>query len=56
MLPRLRFIAKEEKVKLTKDGEQALIRLSEGDMRLVLNILQVVLTDRKVTVSHETKF
>ncbi|VDD94562.1 unnamed protein product [Enterobius vermicularis] len=40
MLPRLRFIAKEEKVKLTKDGEQALIRLSEGDMRLVLNILQ----------------
>uniref|UniRef100_A0A0N5AZ16 AAA domain-containing protein n=1 Tax=Syphacia muris TaxID=451379 RepID=A0A0N5AZ16_9BILA len=40
MLPRLRSIAKAENVNLTTDGEQALLRLSEGDMRLVLNIMQ----------------
>ena len=41
MLPRLRFVVEEEQVKITEDGEQALLTLSQGDMRRVLNVLQV---------------
>lgn len=40
ILPRLDFVAKAEKVELTEDGRQALMSLSQGDMRKVLNILQ----------------
>ena len=37
---RLEFVADQEGVKLTKDGQEAILRLSGGDMRRVLNLLQ----------------
>jgi replication factor C subunit 3/5 len=40
ILPRLKYIAYQEDVTLTEDGEKALIALAQGDMRKVLNILQ----------------
>uniref|UniRef100_A0A914V2L8 Activator 1 subunit 5 n=1 Tax=Plectus sambesii TaxID=2011161 RepID=A0A914V2L8_9BILA len=40
MLPRLRYVVEQEKVNITEDGEQALLTLSQGDMRRVLNVLQ----------------
>jgi len=40
ILPRLEHVAKEEGVNLTDDGKKALMTLSLGDMRRVLNILQ----------------
>ena len=41
MRGRLEEIAAIEKVALTRDGADALLRLSAGDMRRVLNVLQV---------------
>ncbi|KAH7680195.1 replication factor c subunit [Aphelenchoides avenae] len=40
VMPRLEYIVKEEKVTVTEDGKEALYKLSGGDMRRVLNILQ----------------
>jgi len=40
ILPRLEQVCKEESVHVTTDGKEALMRLSQGDMRKVLNILQ----------------
>jgi len=40
ILPRLEHVCKEEKVTITEDGKQALMTLSQGDMRKVINILQ----------------
>uniref|UniRef100_A0A1B0AK70 Activator 1 subunit 5 n=1 Tax=Glossina pallidipes TaxID=7398 RepID=A0A1B0AK70_GLOPL len=40
ILPRLNKIIEEEKVNVTEDGKKALITLSKGDMRKVLNVLQ----------------
>ena len=40
IVPRIQYIVKEERVNATDDGIKALIHLSEGDMRKVLNILQ----------------
>ena len=40
ILPRLTHVAESENVELTEDGQKALITLSGGDMRKVLNILQ----------------
>jgi len=40
ILPRLKYVADKEDVKMTEDGEKALITLAQGDMRKVLNILQ----------------
>jgi len=40
IVPRLQFVADEEKVNMTEDGKKALITLAQGDMRKVLNILQ----------------
>ncbi|KAI8097771.1 P-loop containing nucleoside triphosphate hydrolase protein [Halteromyces radiatus] len=37
---RLNYIVQEEHVNLTEDGKSALLRLSNGDMRRALNILQ----------------
>ena len=37
---RLQFVADHENVPLTKDGREAILRLSGGDMRRVLNLLQ----------------
>jgi len=40
IMPRLAHVADSEDVSLTEDGKKALISLSGGDMRKVLNILQ----------------
>ncbi|SCV72822.1 BQ2448_4359 [Microbotryum intermedium] len=37
---RLNHVVEAEKVKLTEDGRQALLKLSKGDMRRALNVLQ----------------
>ena len=36
ILPRLKFVAEQEEVNLTEDGEKALMALSGGDMRKVI--------------------
>ncbi|XP_076393516.1 replication factor C subunit RfC3 isoform X2 [Megachile rotundata] len=40
ILPRLETIIKEENLNVSEDGKEALIALSGGDMRKVLNVLQ----------------
>ncbi|XP_063613930.1 replication factor C subunit 5-like, partial [Penaeus indicus] len=40
ILPRLNHVIEEESVQVTEDGKKALLALSGGDMRKVLNILQ----------------
>jgi len=40
ILPRLEHVCREEKVSITEDGKEALMTLSQGDMRKVINILQ----------------
>jgi len=40
ILPRLQHVYQTEGVKVTEDGEKAMMNLSGGDMRRVLNILQ----------------
>jgi len=40
ILPRLEHVCNEENVAITEDGKEALMTLSQGDMRKVLNILQ----------------
>jgi len=40
ILPRLELVCQEERVNITEDGKKALMTLSQGDMRRVLNILQ----------------
>ena len=40
MLPRLQHVIAQESVKVTSDGEKALVTLANGDMRKALNILQ----------------
>ena len=40
IVDRLGYIVKQENLVLKPDGEQALLRLANGDMRKVLNILQ----------------
>lgn len=40
ILPRLDTIVKEENLNVSEDGKEALIALSGGDMRKVLNVLQ----------------
>ncbi|VDN04772.1 unnamed protein product [Thelazia callipaeda] len=40
ILPRLRHIVQSESLKVTKSGEVALLKLAEGDLRRVINILQ----------------
>lgn len=41
-MPRLEYVIKQEKINATDDGKEALYNLSGGDMRRVLNILQVL--------------
>ncbi|XP_023231976.1 replication factor C subunit 5-like [Centruroides sculpturatus] len=38
--PRLNYIVEKEKINITDDGKTALMELSQGDMRKVINILQ----------------
>ncbi|KAG5684672.1 hypothetical protein PVAND_013889 [Polypedilum vanderplanki] len=40
ILPRLDYVVEKENVKITEDGKKALMDLSDGDMRKVLNVLQ----------------
>jgi len=40
ILPRLEHVCREEKVIISEDGKEALMTLSRGDMRKVINILQ----------------
>ena len=40
MIPKVRQVATEEGVEITEDAIQALVRLSGGDMRRVMNVLQ----------------
>lgn len=40
ILPRLEYVIKEEGVKVDEGGKKALMTLSEGDMRRVINVLQ----------------
>lgn len=40
ILPRLNYVIEQEKVDVSEDGRKALLALSGGDMRKVLNILQ----------------
>ncbi|XGW15162.1 hypothetical protein V3C99_000999 [Haemonchus contortus] len=42
ILPKLNYVITEEKLKVTEDGKEALLKLSGGDMRRVLNVLQSV--------------
>lgn len=40
ILPRLNYVIEQEKLEATEDGKKALMDLSGGDMRKVLNVLQ----------------
>jgi len=40
ILPRLEHVCQEETVNITEDGKKALMTLSQGDMRRVINVLQ----------------
>lgn len=40
-MPRLNFIIKKEHLIATESGKEALFKLSNGDMRRVINVLQV---------------
>jgi replication factor C subunit 3/5 len=52
---RLEHVAREENVKLTPDGLQAILQLSGGDMRRVLNLLQsTAMSHDQVAVVDET--
>ncbi|XP_043463500.1 replication factor C subunit 5 [Leptopilina heterotoma] len=40
ILPRLEYVIEQEKLDVTEDGKKALMTLSGGDMRKVINVLQ----------------
>merc|ERR1712156_1300953 len=40
IVPRLELVCQEERVTITEDGKKALMTLSQGDMRRVINVLQ----------------
>merc|ERR1719410_252682 len=40
IVPRLEYVCKEEKIDIDEEGKESLMRLAQGDMRKVLNILQ----------------
>lgn len=43
IVPRIDYVVEKEKLAITDDGKKALVDLSGGDMRRVLNVLQVIL-------------
>lgn len=51
---RLEEVAREEKVPITKDGTQAILDLSGGDMRRVLNLLQSTSMSLSTASSNST--
>ena len=52
---RLKFIAKKEKVKLNPKGLEAILYLSEGDMRAAINLLQAAASAEEI-ISDSTVF
>lgn len=48
ILGRLEYVAKCEKVELTKDGAKAIVEVGGGDMRKVLNIFQTTSMGHKI--------
>ncbi|KIJ55338.1 hypothetical protein M422DRAFT_199503 [Sphaerobolus stellatus SS14] len=50
---RLQDVIENEKVKITEDGKQALLKLSKGDMRRALNILQACHAAYDLTTENE---
>jgi replication-associated recombination protein RarA len=40
-MPRIDYIIENENLKITDDGKEALFKLSKGDMRRIINVLQV---------------
>lgn len=40
-MPRIDYIIKKEELNVTDDGKDALFKLSKGDMRRIINVLQV---------------
>ncbi|ODN01732.1 Replication factor C subunit 5 [Orchesella cincta] len=54
ILPRLEHVIEQENLKVDDEGKQALIRLGEGDMRKVLNILQSTALAYTISVDPTT--
>lgn len=55
IIPRLDFIIDQERLKVPDDGKKALIKLGNGDMRRVLNVLQSTWMAHK-NITEETVY
>jgi len=53
ILPRLQYVIEQERLSVTEDGIRALLKLGEGDMRKVLNILQSTGLAYSITMNPE---
>uniref|UniRef100_A0A8D8S879 Activator 1 subunit 5 n=1 Tax=Cacopsylla melanoneura TaxID=428564 RepID=A0A8D8S879_9HEMI len=56
IMDRLDYVIEQEKVNITQDGKKAIIELSDGDMRKVLNILQSAATAHADEVNEDTVY
>lgn len=56
IMARLDYVIEQEKVNITLDGKKAIIDLSDGDMRKVLNILQSAATAHSDEVNEDTVY
>lgn len=56
IVPRLKLIVDTEEVKMTSDGQQALLTVSKGDMRTVINTLQSTSMSFDKNVSETTVY
>ncbi|KAL1457420.1 hypothetical protein WDU94_007654, partial [Cyamophila willieti] len=56
IMDRLDYVIQQEKVNITQDGKKAIIELSDGDMRKVLNILQSAATAHADEVNEDTVY
>uniref|UniRef100_A0A336KMU1 Activator 1 subunit 5 n=1 Tax=Culicoides sonorensis TaxID=179676 RepID=A0A336KMU1_CULSO len=55
ILPRLEYVIEQEGVTVSEDGKKALMKLSDGDMRRVINVLQSTWMSFK-NVTEETVY
>lgn len=55
ILPRLEHVIEQEGVTVTEDGKKALMKLSDGDMRKVINVLQSTWMSHK-NVTEQTVY
>lgn len=55
ILPRLDYVIEQEGVTVSEDGKKALMKLSDGDMRKVINVLQSTWMSFK-NVTEETVY